>query len=281
MTTVLRMQDGFRLLASILLVFLVSTSSPAAVLVEGAPVNADVHPTETLVKYGPIFDALKIMHSYNAETRTIKVRRPYDNAVLELVVPEGQVRANARVIGTIPNADREKPADGWLSPNAISILSGTIARNTSDGWAFDLDERLRPDANLQLWINGKPVTPPVPPRSAGALLLVPLRPVAEALGSKITVDGAQISVVRLQDGVVVSWNSASGLVVANTFLGSTSRVRVADEGGDRTLTADISTAQAAPLTVGTKVVASFPPDSPRLLSLADEPVSRAPDPDSQ
>ena len=58
-------------------------------------------------------------------------------------------------------------------------------------------------------------------------------------------------------------------------------MRVADESGDRTLTADLSTVEAAPLTVGTKVVASFPPDSPRLLSLADEPVFPVPDPDGQ
>jgi len=65
-------------------------------------------------------------------------------------------------------------------------------------------------------------------------------------------------------------SAVAGEVISNTFLGSTSRVRVADESGVRTLTADISTAQAAPLSVGTKVVASFPPDSARLLSLADQ-----------
>ena len=75
-------------------------------------------------------------------------------------------------------------------------------------------------------------------------------------------------------------SALAGEVISNTFLGSTSRVRVIDEAGERTLTADISTVRAAPLTVGTKVVASFPPDSPRLLSLADEPVFPAPDPDS-
>ena len=57
--------------------------------------------------------------------------------------------------------------------------------------------------------------------------------------------------------------------------------RVADEAAERTLTADISTVRAAPLTVGTKVVASFPPNSPRLLSLADEPVFPVLDPDGQ
>ena len=73
----------------------------------------------------------------------------------------------------------------------------------------------------------------------------------------------------------------TGEVVSNTFLGSTSRLRVADESGERTLTADISTTQGVDLVVGTKVVASFPPDSPRLLSLADQPVFPVPDPDGQ
>jgi len=73
----------------------------------------------------------------------------------------------------------------------------------------------------------------------------------------------------------------TGEVVSNTFLGSTSRLRVADESGERTLTADISTTQGIDLVVGTKVVASFPADSPRLLSLADQPVIPALDPDGQ
>jgi ABC-type Fe3+/spermidine/putrescine transport system ATPase subunit len=76
-------------------------------------------------------------------------------------------------------------------------------------------------------------------------------------------------------------SALAGEVISNTFLGSTSRVRVTDEAGERMLTADISTSRAAPLTVGTKAVASFPPDSPRLLSLADDPVFPALDPDSQ
>jgi putative spermidine/putrescine transport system ATP-binding protein len=64
-------------------------------------------------------------------------------------------------------------------------------------------------------------------------------------------------------------NAVAGEVISHTFLGSVTRVRVVDESGARTLTADLSSSQAAPLTVGTKVVASFPPDSPRLLSLAE------------
>ena len=75
-------------------------------------------------------------------------------------------------------------------------------------------------------------------------------------------------------------SALAGEVISNTFLGSTSRVRVTDVSGERMFTADISTVRAAALTVGTLVVASFPPDSPRLLSLADEPVFPAPDLDS-
>jgi putative spermidine/putrescine transport system ATP-binding protein len=66
-------------------------------------------------------------------------------------------------------------------------------------------------------------------------------------------------------------SSLLGEVISHTFLGATTRVRVLDDSGKRTLTGDLSTTQAEPLTVGTRVVASFPPDSPRLLSLADQP----------
>ncbi len=76
-------------------------------------------------------------------------------------------------------------------------------------------------------------------------------------------------------------SALAGEVISNTFLGSTSRVRVMDEGGERMLTGDIATARAASLPVGTIVVARFPPDSPRLLSLAGEPGIPAPDPDSR
>ena len=39
--------------------------------------------------------------------------------------------------------------------------------------------------------------------------------------------------------------------------------------------------KAETLAIGTRVTATFPPESARLLSLADQPESYAPDPDSQ
>ena len=74
-------------------------------------------------------------------------------------------------------------------------------------------------------------------------------------------------------------NGVAGEVISHTFLGATTRVRVIDDTGERTLTGDLSTTRAAPLTVGTRVVATFPPDSPRLLSLADQQELPALDPD--
>ena len=86
--------------------------------------------------------------------------------------------------------------------------------------------------------------------------------------------------IVLANGVTVE-SGVSGEVISSTFLGSTTRVRVMDEKGERMLTADLSTVEAAALTVGAKVVASFPPGSPRLLSLADEPAFPVLDPDGQ
>ena len=114
-------------------------------------------------------------------------------------------------------------------------------------------------------------------------------------GLKLRVEAARglprgervLCLVRPETVEVVRANGTSsdgaltGEVVSNTFLGSTSRLRVADDSGERTLTADISTAQGVDLVVGTKVVARFPPDSPRLLSLADQPAFPVLDPDGQ
>jgi putative spermidine/putrescine transport system ATP-binding protein len=68
-----------------------------------------------------------------------------------------------------------------------------------------------------------------------------------------------------------------GNVVSRIFLGAVTRVRVED--GERSLVADLSTTRAGPLSVGSRVLASFPPDSARLLSLADEQLP-AIDPDN-
>ena len=77
---------------------------------------------------------------------------------------------------------------------------------------------------------------------------------------------------RVPDGAL------AGDVVSRIFLGASTRVRVED--GERSLVADLSTARAAPLSVGSTVVASFPPDSARLLALSEESALPVLDPDN-
>jgi putative spermidine/putrescine transport system ATP-binding protein len=151
------------------------------------------------------------------------------------------------------------PAEMYGSPATpfvaefIGTMNRLIATVVKDGWIDYNGLPLRVDA-----AQGLPV---------GERVLCLVRP-------------ETVEIVAAADGAAPE-SAVLGEVISNTFLGSTSRVRVMDEPGERMLTADISTVRAAPLTVGTKAVASFPADSPRLLSLADEPESRAPDPDSQ
>jgi putative spermidine/putrescine transport system ATP-binding protein len=70
----------------------------------------------------------------------------------------------------------------------------------------------------------------------------------------------------------------TGDVVSRIFLGAVTRVRVED--GERSLVSDLSTARAAPLTIGSRVVASFAPASARLLALSEEAAPPVLDPDN-
>jgi putative spermidine/putrescine transport system ATP-binding protein len=66
-----------------------------------------------------------------------------------------------------------------------------------------------------------------------------------------------------------------GEVVAHIFLGAITRLKVAS--GDRILSADLSSARAGKLPVGSRVSARFPSESARVLILAETPTSGAED----
>jgi putative spermidine/putrescine transport system ATP-binding protein len=74
-------------------------------------------------------------------------------------------------------------------------------------------------------------------------------------------------------------NILSGEVLTQTFLGPVTRLKVSSNGTG--LIADMSTARAAALPVGARVVARFPSEGPTLLSLPDAgPALPVPDPDN-
>ena len=135
----------------------------------------------------------------------------------------------------------------------IGTMNRLISTVADDGYVEYGDNRLRVHAAEGL------------PRGERVLLLV--RPETVALDTPT--EGAPGN------------GGVTGEVVSHIFLGSVTRVRIEDPSGDRGLTADVPPARAEALTIGTRVTASFPPEGARLLSLADQPESYAPDLDSQ
>jgi hypothetical protein len=64
-------------------------------------------------------------------------------------------------------------------------------------------------------------------------------------------------------------------VVTQTFLGPVTRLKIVGAGAD--LIADVPTAKAATLPVGTRVTATLPAEGARLLELTDEPLPEIPE----
>jgi putative spermidine/putrescine transport system ATP-binding protein len=70
-------------------------------------------------------------------------------------------------------------------------------------------------------------------------------------------------------------NTLVGEVITQTFLGPVTRLKIFGPGAD--LIADLPTAKAATLPVGTRVTATLPAEGARLLELTDEPLPAIPE----
>ena len=120
--------------------------------------------------------------------------------------------------------------------------------------------------------------------------------VVEYEGQRLAVDAAEglpngervlvlvrpetVSVVAATDGDGPE-GAFAGEVVSQIFLGSVTRVRIEGSSGKGELTADLPTSRAQELSVGAAVTGTFPSDSGRLLSLAEQPAPVAVDPDDR
>ena len=151
------------------------------------------------------------------------------------------------------------PAEMYTAPATpfVAEFIGTmnrLAATVVDGSTGEVDHvglRLRVDAARG--------------RSNGERVLVLIRP--ESLELEAATNGA-------------APNSFSGEVMTQTFLGPVTRLKVTGSG--TTLIADMSTARAAALPIGARVVAKIPAEGAKLLSLPDDaPESLALDPDDQ
>ena len=166
----------------------------------------------------PLFAALK--SRYELRGSILGYWRYQDGAVIGLDFSDGKVRANGALLGALPDLRPRDEADTWLTPNAIAVLTGTrVSEDGLGNWHFELDPRLRPQYDLELWVDGRParVNPGLEPRTIGPVLLIPLMPVAEALGHRVQSDpvAGRVRLVRVHDSAVIELELASGLVTVN------------------------------------------------------------------
>jgi putative spermidine/putrescine transport system ATP-binding protein len=138
------------------------------------------------------------------------------------------------------------PAEMYGSPGTpfVAEFIGTMNRLPSsvaeEGWVDHSGTRLRVDAAQG--------------RARGERVLLLVRPETMELTPA--------------NGDAPTESMLSGTVLTHTFLGASTRVRVETESTE--LTADVPTARAGEIAIGTRVHARFPADSARLLTLGED-----------
>lgn len=141
-----------------------------------------------------------------------------DGALMSINMADGKVRSNKVVLGKLPEFEPRETADPWISLNAVAVMSGTHVKHGEQGRIeLTLDERLKPQFGLEVWVNGAPIdTFSNEARTIGPVLLVPLEPIVEALGHALTVADGTVTVRRQQDQAAIHLELATGLISVNT-----------------------------------------------------------------
>ncbi len=84
-------------------------------------------------------------------------------------------------------------------------------------------------------------------------------------GQRLLVRPELLEVAALPDGEAPQ-GTLAGRVTSQTFLGASTRIKIATDSG-HTLVADVQSGRAAALPIGARIVCRFPADSPRILKL--------------
>ncbi len=182
--------------------------------------STEVHRTEKGALYVnamPIFSALNNDVEYDDVSKALIVRRSQDNVVMELYTETGIVKANGKALGKLRHFGEIKDGRYLLTPNAIAVMSGANGRFDQDSKTFNfkLDPRLKVATGFDIIVNGLSLGNLNPePKSVGPVLILPLLPIAEALGHDVTVlDASQdVRVRRAQDSAEFELNLETGLV---------------------------------------------------------------------
>jgi hypothetical protein len=144
--------------------------------------------------------------------------RLQDGTLMSINMVDGKVRSNKTVLGKLPGFEPRETADPWIGLNAVTIMTGThSSEDDQERIVLTLDERLKPQFGLELWVNGVPIdTFGNEPRTVGPVLLVPLEPIVAELGHELSVANGTVTVRRQQDQAAINLELATGLISVNT-----------------------------------------------------------------
>ncbi|MDO6461144.1 hypothetical protein Q4485_10585 [Granulosicoccaceae sp. 1_MG-2023] len=153
----------------------------------------------------------------DAQGARVRYRRKADGARFALNLKSGEVTANGNAVGFLPEVGQIRQEQDLYPANAVQVFAGLLLEQDPETGLIRLshDPRLRMETGFELYVNGQllPYLNPEP-RAIGHVLLLPLRPVVEELGSRLTVSegGNRVTVVRQQDNAEISLNLSTGLV---------------------------------------------------------------------
>ena len=175
-----------------------------------------------LLPFAPIAKSLGHRFNLDAGRKRLMVDRAPDGASLSLNLATGLVIANRLAAGVAPDI-RLAEIDPLLLPVAATeAMTGGHVRRDDERREIhlELDARLKPIFGFELRVEGDPLLLLDPePRAVGSVLLLPLKPIAEALGNRVTYDRARqrISVLRAQDNATIVLELATGVVRVNDW----------------------------------------------------------------
>lgn len=182
--------------------------------------STEVHRTdkgELYVNAMPIFKALGNDYEYDDVSKALIVRRSQDGVVMELYTDTGIVKANGKALGKLRHFGEVAEGRYILTPNAIAVLSGANGKfdSKNNAFTFKLDPRLKVATGFEIFVNDLALGNLNPaPKSIGPVLILPLQPIAEALGHEVRVLDStnEVFVRRAQDSAEFKLNLTTGLV---------------------------------------------------------------------
>lgn len=165
----------------------------------------------------PIFQSLNNEVEFDPDTKALIVRRSQDGVVMELYTDTGIVKADGKALGKLKHFGEVRQGRYILTPNAIAVLSGAAGKYNEDTRTFDfkLDPRLKVATGFEIFVNDVALGNLDPaPKSVGPVLILPLLPIADALGHDVRIleGGEEVKIRRAQDSAEFTLNLQTGLI---------------------------------------------------------------------